>query len=44
VAAFLEKALTPAEWKAAFAKPPKPKMLSLLEMIEQAKKRQTKES
>jgi len=44
VAAFLEKTLTPAEWKAAFEKPPKPKMLSLLEMIEQAKNRQTKES
>jgi hypothetical protein len=44
VAAFFEKALTPAQWKAAFEKPPKPKMISLLEMIEQAKNRQTKES
>ena len=44
VAAFFEKALTPAQWKAAFEKPLKPKMISLLEMIEQAKNRQTKES
>ncbi len=44
VAAFLEKTLTPAQWKAAFEKPPKPKMISLLELIEQAKNRQTKES
>jgi hypothetical protein len=44
VKAFLKKSLTPAEWKAAFEKPPKPKMISLLELIEQAKNRQTKES
>ena len=44
VAAFLEKILTPAQWKTAFEKPPKPKMISLLEMIEQAKNRQTEES
>ena len=44
VAAFFEKALTPAQWKAAFEKPPKPKMISLLEMIEQEINRQTKES
>lgn len=44
VAAFFEKALTPAQWKAAFERPPKPKMISLLEMIEQAQNRQKKES
>lgn len=44
VEAFLEKELTPAQWKAAFTNPPKPKMTSLLELIEQAKNRQTKES
>ncbi len=44
VEAFLKKTLTPAEWKAAFTNPPKPKIASLLEMIEQAKNRQTKES
>ena len=43
VAAFLQKTLTPAQWKAAFANPPKPKMISLIELIEQAKNRQTKE-
>ncbi len=44
VAAFLKKTLTPAKWKAAFGKPPKPKMISLLELIEQAINRQAKES
>ena len=44
VEAFLKKKLTPAELKAAFGKPPQPKMISLLELIEQAKKRQTKDS
>jgi hypothetical protein len=44
VAAFLKKTLTPAKWKAAFGKPPKPKMISLLELIEQEKNRQIKES
>ena len=41
---FLKKILTPAKWKAAFDKPPKPKMASLLELIEQAKKRQGQKS
>jgi hypothetical protein len=44
VEAFFEKTLTPAKWKAAFTKPPKPKMVSLLELIEQAKKRKSQES
>jgi hypothetical protein len=44
VAAFLKKTLTPAKWKAAFGKPPKPKIISLLELIEQEKNRQIKES
>ena len=36
---LLRKELTPEEWKHIFEKPPKPKMLSLLELIEEAKKR-----
>lgn len=39
VEAFLKKELTPEEWKKVFSGPPKPKMLSLVELIEQAKKR-----
>ena len=35
---FLKKVLTKEEWANIFEKPPKPKMLSLVEMIEQAKK------
>ncbi len=36
---LLRKELTPEEWVQAFETPPKPKMISLVEMIEQAKKR-----
>jgi hypothetical protein len=36
---FLRQELSPEEWESAFGKPPKPKILSLLEMIEQAQKR-----
>ena len=36
---LLRKELTPEEWRQAFETPPKPKMISLVEMIEQAKKR-----
>ncbi len=37
VAAYLEEALTPEQWDKAFERPPKPKMMTLLELIEQAK-------
>jgi len=36
---FLREKLTPEEWDKVFGSPPKPKMLSLVELIEQAKKR-----
>jgi len=36
---FLRKELTPEEWEKVFLKPPKPKLLSLVELIEEAKKR-----
>ncbi len=36
---YLRKELPPEQWEKTFSGPPKPKMLSLLEMIEQAKKR-----
>jgi hypothetical protein len=39
VEVHLRAALSPDEWKRAFEVPPKPKMLSLLELIEQAKQR-----
>jgi hypothetical protein len=35
----IREELSPEEWKRVFDKPPKPKMLSLVEMIEEAKKR-----
>jgi len=35
----LKRTLTAEEWEKAFVKPPKPKVSSLLELIEQAKKR-----
>jgi hypothetical protein len=38
---LLRKELSPEEWKQAFENPPKPKVQSLLEMIEEAKHRQT---
>ena len=39
VEAYLRDLLSPEEWERVFSKPPKPKMLSLLELIEEAKKR-----
>jgi hypothetical protein len=36
---FLRQELTPEQWEERFISPPKPKILSLLELIEQAKKR-----
>jgi len=39
VAEYLKKELTTEEWDKVFEKRPKPKMLSLIELIEQAKKR-----
>ena len=36
---YLRKELTPEEWEKVFDKPPKSKMLSLVELIEEAKKR-----
>ncbi len=45
VEAFLKNELSEEEWKMVFGRQVKPKMLSLLEMIEQAKKsKQIKES
>jgi hypothetical protein len=41
---LLRKELTPEEWSQAFETPPKPKMVSLVEMIEAAKKRTQKGS
>jgi hypothetical protein len=40
----LEQILTPEEWENVFGSPPKPKMLSLLELIEKAKMLKTKKS
>jgi hypothetical protein len=37
VASFLKNALPAEEWEAAFNKPPAPKMLSLLALIDKAK-------
>ena len=37
---YLRDILTEEQWKAVFESPPKPKMVTLLELIEQAKKRQ----
>ena len=39
VEVHLREILSPQEWEKAFESPPKPKMLSLLELIEQAKQR-----
>lgn len=41
---LLRKELAPEEWRQALETPPKPKMVSLVEMIEQAKKRTEKGS
>ncbi|MCF8127663.1 MAG: hypothetical protein K9N10_04045 [Deltaproteobacteria bacterium] len=38
VEAHFRAVLTPEQWEKAFVSPSKPKMLSLLELIEQAKK------
>ena len=35
---YLRKELNPEEWKRAFERPPKTKVLSLVELIEEAKK------
>lgn len=40
----IREELSPDEWERIFDKPPKPKMLSLVEMIEEAKKRSKGES
>jgi hypothetical protein len=39
---YMKQELTPEEWEKVFNRPPKPKILSLVELIEQAK-RQAKE-
>jgi hypothetical protein len=44
VEVFLRGELSPDEWESLFGGPPKPKMLSLIELIEQAKKRKKEES
>jgi hypothetical protein len=41
---FLRQELTPEQWKNLFEGPPKTKVLSLVEMIELAKKRKKEES
>lgn len=38
VAVYLREVLSPEEWSAAFEAPAKPKVLSLLELIEQAQR------
>ncbi len=43
VEAYLKKQLSEAEWEKAFRQQVKPKMLSLLELMEQAKKRKKEE-
>jgi hypothetical protein len=40
---FLSQELTPDEWRRIFDQPPKPKVLTLIELIEEAKKRKTEE-
>jgi hypothetical protein len=40
---FLRQELEPEEWEGIFSQPPKPKVLTLLELIEEAKKRKTEE-
>jgi len=41
---FLRKDLKPEEWEKVFNRPKKPKILSLVELIEEAKKRTQEES
>ncbi|RLB12553.1 MAG: hypothetical protein DRG39_01635 [Deltaproteobacteria bacterium] len=43
VESFLKKELSSEEWEKVFETPQKPKMLSLLELIEQAKSKKTRE-
>jgi hypothetical protein len=38
---FLRRELEPEEWERIFSQPPKPKVLTLLELIEEARKRKT---
>jgi hypothetical protein len=40
----MKQELTPEEWGMVFGSPPRQKMLSLVELIEQAKKREKEES
>ncbi|MEE9418030.1 MAG: hypothetical protein V3W43_01050 [Desulfatiglandaceae bacterium] len=40
----IKQELTPEEWGMVFGSPPRQKMLSLVELIEQAKKREKEES
>ena len=40
---FLRQELTADEWERTFDKPPKQKVLTLIELIEEAKKRKTEE-
>lgn len=41
---FLKQELTGKEWEHVFGRPPKPKLLSLVDLIEQAKKNTKEES
>jgi hypothetical protein len=38
---FLRRELTAGEWERAFGNPPKQKVVTLIELIEEAKKRKT---
>ena len=40
---FLRQELEPDEWERIFSEPPKQKVLTLIELIEEAKKRKTEE-
>jgi len=40
---FMRQELTPDEWDRVFSQPLKPKVLTLVELIEEAKKRKTEE-
>lgn len=44
VEGFFKKELSPDEWKMAFETPPKPKIVSLIELIEQAKRLNKKDT
>jgi hypothetical protein len=43
VAEFLSEEIAPQQWTILFESPPKPKILSLVEMMEQARKRKDQE-